>query len=97
MDPWAGGDRVSESGTRRHAPISSIREPSEHISPRASHRINTQQPEERRDTAFASHPDKYEVHEAFTDIDLGPELEKQGVPPRSRQRARARKQFTYAA
>ncbi|KAK3500819.1 hypothetical protein B0T13DRAFT_510882 [Neurospora crassa] len=87
MDPWAGGDRVSESGTRRHVPISSIREPSEHLSPRASHRIDTQQPEERRDTAFASHPDKDEVHEAFTDIDLEPELEKQGVPPRPSQRA----------
>ncbi|KAK3354672.1 hypothetical protein B0H65DRAFT_504715 [Neurospora tetraspora] len=86
MDPWAGGDRVSESSTRRHVPISSIREPSEHLSPRASHRIDSQQPEERRDTAFTSHPDKDEVYEAFTDIDLGPELEKQGVPPRPSRR-----------
>ncbi|EGO51662.1 hypothetical protein NEUTE1DRAFT_89265 [Neurospora tetrasperma FGSC 2508] len=87
MDPWAAGDGVSESGTRRHVPISSIREPSEHLSPRTSHRIDTQQPEERRDMTFASHPDKDEVHEAFTDIDLGPELEKQGVPHRPSQRA----------
>lgn len=93
---------MSESGTRRHVPISSTRQPSEHLSPRASHRIESQQPEEqRRDTAFASHPDKGEIHETFTDIDLGPEtgpeLEKQGMPPHSSRRARARKQFTYAA
>ncbi|KAK3950306.1 hypothetical protein QBC32DRAFT_372077 [Pseudoneurospora amorphoporcata] len=87
MDSWAGGDRVSESGTRRHVPIVSTREPSEHQSPRASHRIDSQQPEERRDTAFTSHPDKDEMHETFTDIDLGPELEKQGVPPRPSRRA----------
>ncbi|CCC09223.1 hypothetical protein SMACR_04982 [Sordaria macrospora] len=87
MDPWAGGERVSESSTRRHVPISSTREPSEHLSPRASQRIDSQQPEERRDTAFTSHPDKDEVHETFTNIDLGGELEKHGVPPRPGRRA----------
>ena len=98
MDPWTGGDRVSESGTRRHVPIGSTREPSEHLSPRASYRIDSQQPEEHRDTAVTSSPDKDEVHETFTDIDLGPELEKKkSVPPHPSRRARARKHFTHAA
>lgn len=88
---------MSKSSTRRHVPISSTREPSEHLSPRASQRIDSQQPEERRDTAFTSHPDKDEVHETFTNIDLGGELEKHGVPPRPGRRARARKHFTHAA
>ncbi|KAK3388887.1 hypothetical protein B0T20DRAFT_456901 [Sordaria brevicollis] len=87
MDPWNGGDRASETDTRRHVPIGSTRELSEHLSPRASHRIESQLPEEqRRDSASVSDPDKEEVHETFTNIDLGPamgpELEKQGVPPK---------------